>query len=184
MPLYLKLAFEEARRWSSFDEMPEGGGVVTGLGEDIAGVLRNLFRRLSQESNHGELLVARSLGCLAASKNGLSEDELLEVLSADPEILTNFHDRSPKSPPVKTLPVVVWSRLHSDLEPYLVERTADGTTLLAFYHPTSFGKAVTDAYLAGNEGSERHRSLAAYFQLQPLNWEQGGRKNSQPAKTL
>ena len=55
LPLYLKLAFEEARLWKSYDALPE-------LSEDIPGILRDLFKRLSQESNHGEMLVSRSLG--------------------------------------------------------------------------------------------------------------------------
>ena len=94
LPLYLKLAFEEARLWKSYDALPE-------LSEDIPGILRDLFKRLSLESNHGEMLVSRSLGYLAAAKNGLSEDELLDVLSLDKEMLADFQRRSPKSPKVR-----------------------------------------------------------------------------------
>jgi tetratricopeptide (TPR) repeat protein len=160
-PLYLKLAFEEARRWESYSEKVE-------LSDDIPGVIGDLLGRLSSESNHGEKMISRSLGYLAAAKNGLSEDEMLDVLSLDPDVMADFQRRSPKSPDVKKLPVVVWSRLHLDLKPYLTERAADGTSLMTFYHPTTFGQAVIAKYLAGDEKRERHYGLAQYFGSQQL----------------
>ena len=60
------------------------------------------------------------------------------------------------------LPVVIWSRLHFDLEPYLTERSADGTSLLAFYH-RQFSEAVKTEYLPSDNMSKRHELLAAYF---------------------
>jgi WD40 repeat protein len=164
LPLYLKLAFEEARLWKSYDSLPE-------LSNDIPGILDDLFKRLSLESNHGQMLVSRSLGYLAAAKNGLSEDELLDVLSLDKEMLADFQRRSPKSPKSDRLPVVVWSRLYFDLEPYLNERSADGISLLAFYHTTTFKTAVMDAYLSGEEGLKRHQALSEYFYVQDNFYE-------------
>ena len=58
LPLYLKLAFEEARHWKSYQ-------IAAGLPADIPGMLSGLFQRLSDESNHGEKLVSHSLACLA-----------------------------------------------------------------------------------------------------------------------
>jgi WD40 repeat protein len=168
LPLYLKLAFEEARRWRSYDGLPVGADDQPGLSSDIAGVIRDLFWRLSQEANHGQMLVSRSLGYLAAAKNGLSEDEMLDVLSRDEEVMTSFRSRSPKSPEVERLPVVVWSRLHADLKPYLIERGADGTSLMRFYHP-QLGEVVAVEYLGGEEKQARHRGLARTFWGQPLH---------------
>ena len=161
LPLYLKLAFEETRLWKSYDALPE-------LSEDIPGILRDLFKRLSQESNHGQMLVSHSLGYLAAAKNGLSEDELLDVLSMDKEMLADFQRRSPKSPKSDRLPVVIWSRLYFDLEPYLTERSADGTNLFAFYH-----RQMTEACQAAYRNKTRHAELAAYFTPRPLYLEEG-----------
>ncbi len=162
LPLYLKLAFEEARRWTSFTPVEE-----TVLKEDIPGVIRDLFARLGREENHSQLLVARSLGFLAAAKNGLTEDELLDVLSHDADVRADFQRRSPHSPKVDWLPVVVWSRLYFDLEPYLSERLADGTSVLSFYH-RQLGEVVQQEYLAGDAPVERHAALAHYFALQQL----------------
>ena len=157
-PLYLKLAFEEARLWRSFSE-PDETRLHAGITELISG---DLLGRLAAPENHGQKLVAHALGCLAASRHGMAEDELLAVLSADKDVTTDFHDRSPRSPDVSQLPVVVWSRLFFDLEPYLSERAADSTTLLAFYHRV-LREAAAEQYLAAADGPARHASLADYF---------------------
>jgi hypothetical protein len=158
LPLYLKLAFEEARLWYSFSEPAQ-----TVLYEGIPALISdNLFRRLAKPASHGELFVSHALGYLAASRYGLSEDELLDVLSADEEVKADFLQRSPRSPNVDRLPVVVWSRLYFDLEPYLSEHAADGTTLLTFYH-NQLREAVTTQFLAEEEGRARHAALATYF---------------------
>ena len=170
LPLYLKLAFEEACRWKSYTEKTE-------LSSDIPGVIRDLFARLSLDANHGKIMVSRSLGYLAAAKNGLSEDELLDILSFDKEVLQNFIQRAYHEPPEKRLPVVVWSRLYFDLEPYLTERTADGTILMTFYH-RQFAEVVAEEFLAVKVKRKRHERLARYFDSQPLWIEKDGKKTT------
>jgi WD40 repeat protein len=166
-PLYLRLAFEEARRWRSYDGLRS-------LSPDVEGIIGDLFDRLSAEANHGTVMVERSLGFLAAAKNGLTEDEILAVLSSDEAVMQDFRLRSPKSPEVTQLPVVVWSRLFFDLERYLAARTADGTTLMSFWHPTSFNQAVESRFLAAEPKLDRHRCLARYFLKRPLYLEEEG----------
>jgi NACHT domain- and WD repeat-containing protein len=171
LPLYLKLAFEEARRWKSYSE-------IIKLSPDIGGVIKDLFKRLSLDENHGEMMVSRSLGYLAASKNGLSEDELIDVLSEDKEVFGDFKKRTYHEPPEPRLPVVIWSRLYFDLEPYLSERKADGTSLITFYHPTSFGNEVHQKYLSGEMKLQLHKCIAEYFTKQPLYTERDNKINS------
>lgn len=77
LPLYLKLASEEARRWKSWE------GAAEPLSDTVEGILEQLLARLQRPENHGPTLVGRSLGYLATGKNGLTEDELLDVLSKD-----------------------------------------------------------------------------------------------------
>ena len=101
-------------------------------------------------------------GYLAASRSGLSEDELLDILSADDAVLDDFAARSFQRLPEQRLPVVAWSRLYFDLQPYLTERSAEGTTLLAFYH-NQLRDAAAAEYLAGESAGRRHGALAAYF---------------------
>lgn len=88
LPLYLKLAFEEARRWWSFDAAEN-----CVLGNDVGSMIDVLFNRLSEEANHGPVLVDRSLGYLAAARYGLTEDEMLDVLAADDAVWSDFDKR-------------------------------------------------------------------------------------------
>src|ERR1051325_3247051 len=167
LPLYLKLVFEEAKHWRSYATDVE-------LGADIPGMIERLFERLSAEKNHGKTLVSRSLGYMAAAKHGLSEDELLDVLAEDEEVFADLIRRSRHRPPAKRLPAVIWSRLYFDLEPYLIERHADGVPLLSLYHQEMRDGA---ANLDGNEKRARPRSLAQHFRAQPLRLETAGTPN-------
>jgi len=160
LPLYLRLAFEEARKWRSFDS-------PVNLNPGIPGIIRNLFTRLSREANHGKLFLTRSLSYLAASKNGLAEDEMLDILSTDKETMTDFRRRFPKSPEADRLPVAVWSRLYADLEPYLAQLSADGASLLGFYH-RELREVVETDYLINENRKKCHTALARYFDNQPL----------------
>ena len=119
LPLYLKLAAEESRLWKSFTP-PD----ACTLGEGIAGIIDTLFDRLASNANHGPVLVERSLGYLAAARYGLTEDEILDVLTADDAVWSDFDQRKHHEVSERRLPVVVWSRLSLDLEPYLTERAA------------------------------------------------------------
>jgi hypothetical protein len=99
-PLYLKLAFEEARRWRSYNRKDE-----LRLSPDISGIIQDLFARLSSDKNHGELIVSRSLAYLATSRNGLTEDELIDMLARDTDCYTWFLKNLFHSPPDLVLQV-------------------------------------------------------------------------------
>jgi hypothetical protein len=157
LPLYLRLAFEEARRWRSFT--PRQKTVLElGVTEIIHG---GLLARLAEE-DHGELLVSRSLGYLAAANHGLAEDELVGVLSSDRLVMRAVHTRSPKAPKVAELPIVLWARLRHDLEPYLREQAADGRLLLGFSHE-QLADVIKDNFLTDARRRRHHRNLARYF---------------------
>jgi WD40 repeat protein len=162
LPLYLKLAFEEALGWRSFD-----AAEACVLREGLAGIIDVLFDRLSGNVNHGQLLASRSLGYLAAARYGLTEDEMLDVLSADEEVWKEFLDRARHEPPEPRLPLIVWSRLYFDLEPYLAERVVPGGTVVSFYH-RQFSEGVLSRSIAtdgdaGEEVRKRHEALADHF---------------------
>ena len=164
LPLYLSLAFGEARLWHSFDGLPGGRGPRPGLADDISGVIEDVISRLGQESYHGHVLVSRVLGNLAAARYGLGEDELLDVLWQDELVKGDFFKRVPQSPhDISALPAVIWARLYQDLAPYLAHRTADGVEVVAFYH----GRAPRAAH-KDDLDHDHHAELAAYFAAQPL----------------
>ena len=86
LPLYLKLGFEESRRWKSYTPAEE-----TVLAPGIPGIIReNLFRRLADDANHGQVMVSTSLGYLRSGKNGISEDEMTNLLSTNMDLYAWF----------------------------------------------------------------------------------------------
>jgi NACHT domain- and WD repeat-containing protein len=155
LPLYLRFAFEESRLWRSFDHPRP-------LGDDVFAIIRETFARLSDAANHGSTLVGRSLGYLAAAKDGLTEDELVEVLSGDDQLMADFRARFPNSPQTDRLPLVIWSRLYYDLKPYLTERGGQGSAVLDFFH-RQMRRVAASEYLDPQAEKDRHRALADYF---------------------
>ena len=159
LPLWLKLVAAEARQWRSYDPVPR-------LASTVPLLVRQLLTRLSQPSRHGASLVSRSLSLIRAAKDGLTEHELLDVLSRDRDFFDAFLEQAKFRPPERRLPFVVWSRLFFDLEPYLTERHADGAPLMAFFH-RQFGEVIERAFLGPRDAANRHTSLARYFAAQP-----------------
>ena len=158
-PLYLQLFFEEVRQWKSYDALPSGAVSRT----NVQTIIRLLFARLSDPANHGELLVSRVLAFLSASRNGLAEDELLDILSLDQELMTNLKKVTHHHLLEQRLPFVVWSRLYHDLEPYLRHQLADGTTTISFDHGEMKAEAAR-IFLEGESESATRKHLSAYFQ--------------------
>jgi tetratricopeptide (TPR) repeat protein len=175
LPLYLRLAAGEARRWRSFDP-PQVER--TPLPETIPLLLEAILMRMEVPAWLGRVLVGHTLGNLAAARFGLSEDELLDLLSRDEAVRAEIHNLSPYSPQIDEmlpLPVALWARLSAQIEPLLAEHEADeGTRLFTYYHQ-QLRAAVELHYLAGPAENERHQALADYFagqpwKLSPMQW--------------
>src|ERR1700690_1390389 len=166
-PLYLKLAFEEARLWRSFDPLDR-----CVLGDGLPSIVSQLFERLSKPENHGAVLLRHALGFLAAARYGLTEDEVLGVLAANNDVWQDFmkvrkHDLpeymlAEGARQKRQLPVVVWSRLYLDLEPYLTERLVPGGTTITFFHG-QVHQAATEYCLGGPSKPNLHGDLAELF---------------------
>lgn len=161
LPLYLKLAFEEAKNWKSYNHDAY-------IKRDISEIIIQMFDRLSAPENHGKTLVSHVFGYLSASKNGLTEDEILDILAKDKEVFEQtlkYHN-----PPEEKLPVALWSRLYFDLEPYITEKAADETSLITFYH-RQISEIASKYFLTDDVKVKRHNLLADYFQEQELKFK-------------
>jgi len=160
-PLFLKLLAAQARTWLSSDPVPP-------LPRDGAEAIHALFDALEQPARHGPVLVGAAVGYLAAARRGLSDAEMLDLLSADPEVMADFVRRSPNEQAkpaaerLTRLPPILWFRFSRDLEAYLTERSVTGGTVLDFYHGQL--RQVAEArYLAPRVRPQVHAALAAYF---------------------
>ena len=161
-PLYLRLAFEKARSWHSYDT-----NVL--LQSSIDGVLAEYFENI--ENNHDKLLVQKICGYLLSGKyRGLMEQEVLDLLVEDEKYWNHFLEQCHKEHVQEVkglgkLPLVVWSRLFLDLEPYLTVRDADGLSILSFYH-RKFTEFALHRYLT--DALPFHIQSAEYFEKLPL----------------
>ena len=153
LPLYLKLAFDEALRWKSYT--PESDIC---LEQNVREIIDDMFQRL--ERRHGKILVSHALAYITASKNGLTEPELEDLLSLDDEVLNDVYQYW--TPPVRRLPPLLWIRIRSDIGDYLTERGADGTQVVFWYH-RQFIEAARERYLIAKQAKTIHSYMSDYF---------------------
>jgi WD40 repeat protein len=158
--LWLKLAYEEASSWASWDAPRELPPTVEGMIEYL------INTRLLERENHPKVFTEHALAYLAAARFGLSEDELAGVLGADPAVRDEFRgnekSRVKWEDPGK-LPPILWSRLYFDLQPYLGLAQVDGALLMRWFH-REFGEVIARKYLATSEDRRSmHGALAHVF---------------------
>ncbi len=82
-PIYLRTAFEIAKDWRGW----EADASRQMLATDTNGLIAQFIAGLTSEHHHEPELVTRTLGFLAAAKDGLSAKELTEVLSNDDGVM-------------------------------------------------------------------------------------------------
>ena len=124
-PLYLRLIFNIINKWSSsFRPDIEFRFCVT-----VKEALKYYFDKL--EKNHGRILLVKCLFYFNLFKNGISEVQLIDILSLDNELLSSIMS-SAKSIQMKRFPALFWFRLKQDLAEFLIEKEFNGYTVLAW----------------------------------------------------
>lgn len=172
-PLYLRFAFEKARRWHSYDD-----NSIMKLPDTVQGIIDSTIGMLSLPHEHTDPLVRNVLCYLRCAKRGLNEDELLGLLVKNEEYWNFFYSQAVKTKQAenlplgrrggKRLPVVIWSRLFHDMEYFLSHHRAPGGDVLAFYH-----RQITDSidrlyFGGGGRMKEKfHGEIGDYFNRHP-----------------
>ncbi|EDO31117.1 predicted protein, partial [Nematostella vectensis] len=167
-PLFLKLIFAEASEWASYTDV---SGVS--LGANVPEAIGFLFERL--ERKHGKMLFSRALQYVTAARSGLTENELEDILSLDDDVIDDVYQYwDPPVEGVVRLPNLLWARVRSDIDEFLVERQADGKTVVAWYH-RQFWEACERMYLKDGVKVDAHALMAEFFLGEFWTWG-GGRK--------
>ena len=78
------------------------------------------------------MLFSRAVIYMSSFQNGISENEIEDVLSLDDDVLYDIFEFH--APPVRRLPISLWSRIKHDLRGYMVEKELDGTRVIYWYH--------------------------------------------------
>ncbi|XP_076085339.1 NACHT and WD repeat domain-containing protein 2-like [Mytilus galloprovincialis] len=154
VPLYLNLCFLKASQWTSYMDVSS-----IQLFQTVREAINGLFAKL--ENLHGYHFVSKTLGYLTAAKLGLTETELEDILACDDDVLNDVYEYW--TPPIRRLPPLLLVRLRHDLQQYLVERGADGATVIYWYH-RQFIEAAQDRYCRGETSvTNLHTAISDYF---------------------
>ncbi|KAK6191904.1 hypothetical protein SNE40_003480 [Patella caerulea] len=153
-PLYLKTAFQDALEWTSYTN-PD----MIKLGETVKKIATIKFGRL--ERDHGEPIVRRALGYITASRNGITDSEMEDLLSLDDVVMDDV--TAFNKPCKRRLPQIRWESLKADLGDYLLKISADKTTTLCWTHVDFFEAAQERYLLQRDKAPSYHRALAEYF---------------------
>ena len=135
-PLYVVLAAREIKEWRSYDNSQT-------LAATQKGVVEEFIDNLTEFHHHNERFVHKVLGYLYASRDGLNENELLELLATDAKFIEHVAPETFHENPTHELPLVHWSRLHTELKPFLSVKSQEGEELLYFFH-REFEDAISE----------------------------------------
>lgn len=147
-PLFVRALLEELRVFGVHEQLDERIDHYLDA-ETVTDLYQRVLERFEQDYERGRPgLVGEAMSLLWASRRGLTESELLELLGAGDE----------------PLPAAIWSPLHLAAEQSLVNRAG----LVGFFHDY-LRQAVRARYLQASERQrEAHLRLAEYFQQREL----------------
>ncbi|KAJ3357529.1 NUAK SNF1-like kinase 1, partial [Entophlyctis luteolus] len=155
MPLYIISAWELcARKWTSsyqFMKKELQAETLPGLFEDYLDACENKW---------GRVFVASCLSYITAARNGLSKNELTDVLSCDTGVLGEiFKSQEPAIWRVNSVSV---SLLLEDLRCCFSYKMLNGLEVI-FWASVQFKTVAQERYLYGERQSNIHKSLASYW---------------------
>lgn len=126
-PLYIIVAAQELKHWRSYD-------THLSLADTQHGIIEEFIENLSSIYHHNHAFVYKVLGYIYASRDGLSENEILQLISTDKEFVKQVAPEHFYTNERGELPLVIWTRLYTQLKPFLSSKYQDGEELLYFFH--------------------------------------------------
>jgi nephrocystin-3 len=159
-PLYLKILLDELRVTGTHDRLDERLDVYLAA-PDIPALLNNVLDRYQHDYEHDRPgLVGEALGLIWAARRGLTETELLRLLTPQSEI----RNRESRIASLPQLPPAIWNPLRAALEEGLVDRGG----VLNFAHDF-LRAAVETAFVPDRNRLKGFRlQLADDFEKQPV----------------
>ncbi len=134
-PLHVTVAAQEMKHWKSYNDVKDS---TTKDSQSLANTQKDIIgefiKNLSELYHHNKVFVQKVLGYIYASKDGLSESELLQLIATDEEFVKQMAPETWHENPTKELPIVHWSRLYTQLKPFLSSKSQDGEELMYFFH--------------------------------------------------
>ena len=170
-PLYLKILLEEASEWHSYTDVSQEN-----YPPELDALITRLFTRLHSHSHHSLPLIHYAFAYIAASKDGIPEPELFDILTQEKNIMDDVSNQFYPRP--ERVPTAVWARLYAQMSHYLSIKESNGTDQISFFHrkfnegafrlnlnlQTDNGKITTDSTKVTTK-AEIHTKLAEFYQM-------------------
>ena len=152
------LLVKRAARLASYEgaeALEQAGGTQVLAAETLA----NLTRR----DHFGDRLAHRVVSYLLASRGGLTDKELYELLCRDHQVVAEFERTSQHALPAgsRSLPFAYVSRVFYAVLPLLVERWSEGEVVYRF--GLAAVEAAARSFCAEEDEQATHGALADYF---------------------
>ena len=156
-PLYAFIVSQELKNISSNDKVD--------IADDIPSAINEFIDNLENLYHQEELLIQKVLSYIAFSKYGISENELLDLLSKEIKSDKKFYNKVFFIKNVSlsnniSFPISLWASLSSLLEPFLTLVYKDDKLLINFFH-RQFIETISKRYEKYKQ--ETHLKLAEYF---------------------
>ncbi|XP_034298711.1 RWD domain-containing protein 4 isoform X1 [Pantherophis guttatus] len=154
LPLYLYCAYKESCLWTSFSPDTE-----VYLPQSIPDMYS--WRLSRMERSHGEQIIQRMAAYLTLSRNGITQEELLNLMSMDCVVIQEINKFQKSS--VSAFPLVLWLKFLDDLGDDLREQRTDNTYVFAWAH-TSLKHVCIQRYLKSQDSQiSLHAIFADYY---------------------
>jgi hypothetical protein len=157
-PLYLTIAAQEMRHWSSEDNTQDKDTNGQDLAPTQKLIINEYIENLNELYHHDKEFVKRVLSYLYLTK-GLSESELIEIISTDVDFIEKLAPSTYHNNITKQLPIVIWARLHTQLKEFLKVEKQDNVDTLQFFH-----REFNDAILSQDDMQQTHEELILLLQ--------------------
>nr|XP_034969164.1 uncharacterized protein LOC118084041 [Zootoca vivipara] len=154
VPLYVYCAYKESCLWTSFSPEAE-----VCLPQNIPDLYSWTLSRM--EKSHGEQVVKKMAAYTTLSRNGITQEELLHLMSTDDVVLKEVAKFQKVS--ISAFPLVLWLKLLDDFGDHLKEQITDCTYVFNWAH-TSLRHVCMDRYLRTQDSqASLHATFADYY---------------------
>ncbi|KAJ7326778.1 hypothetical protein JRQ81_016537 [Phrynocephalus forsythii] len=154
LPLYTYCAYKESRSWTSFSPETE-----LFLPQTIPDMYLWILSRM--ENLHGEQVVKRMAAYVTLSRNGITQEELLDLMSIDDLVLQEVAKFQTTS--ISAFPLVLWLKLLDDFGDHVREQRTDNTYVFTWAHQ-SLRQVCLERYLKAQDSQlSLHATFADYY---------------------
>jgi hypothetical protein len=156
-PLYIKIIFDIILKWTSYEKIDKSFLNLYTIDNSIKYIFENL------EKLHGKIVFSRCMFYFTIFDDGISENELEDILSLDDDVLSHIFQHH--EPSVRRFPGALWQRIKNDLKDYIFESKSDEIRVIHWYH-RKFKELAHKIYIESLNENQKHlllQNIIDYF---------------------